>query len=152
MRISAKCSVAIHCLLLISEYGDRLKITSAAAAESTGVNPAAIRALMNLMKKAGLIGVKRGVGGAYLLRSPEEITIWDIYQAVDPGGLEKIMGIHPNPSDSCPIGKRIETVLETSYTKIEESVMLSMQQLRLSDFVGTFREMRRKDREEKKHE
>ncbi|MCR4673005.1 MAG: Rrf2 family transcriptional regulator [Lachnospiraceae bacterium] len=150
MRISAKCSVAIHCLLLISEYGGRLKITSALAAESTGVNPAEIRALMNLMKKAGLIDVKRGVGGAYLMRSTEEITVWDIYQAVDPYGLEKIMGIHPNPSDTCPIGKRIERVLEPSYTKIEESVMLSMQQLRLSDFVETFREMRRKEREERR--
>ena len=142
MRISAKCSVAIHCLLLISEYSAKLKITSELAAESTGCNPAAIRSILNALKKAGLICIRRGVGGAVLSRAPEEISVWDIYQAVEPDGLERMMGVHPNPSESCPVGKRIETVLETSYAQIEDAVAASMRDLRLSDFVGTFREMK----------
>lgn len=144
MRISAKCSVAIHCLLLISEYSHKLKITSELAAESTGCNPAAIRATLNALKKAGLITVRRGVGGAALSRPPEEISVWDVYQAVEPEGLEKIMGIHPNPSETCPVGKRIETVLESSYARIEDAVAQSMLEIRLSDFADTFRDMRAK--------
>ena len=97
---------------------------------------------MNALKKAGLITVRRGVGGAELARSPEEISVWDIYQAVEQDGLEKIMGIHPHPAETCPVGKRIETVLETSYQRIEDAVAQSMREIRLSDFVDTFRDMR----------
>ena len=144
MRISAKCSVAIHCLLLISEYSPRLKITSELAAESTGCNPVAIRTTMNALKKAGLITIRRGVGGAALARPPEEISVWDIYQAVEPERLNGIMGVHPHPSDICPVGKRIETVLEKSYEQIEEALAASMRKLMLSDFLETLHEMKSK--------
>ncbi len=144
MRISSKCSVAVHSLLLIAEYDRKVKITGEVVAESTGCNPAAIRSVLSSLKKAGLITVSGGVGGAHLARAPETISLWEICRAVEPDDLENFIGVHPNPSAACPVGKRIDTVLDTSYQKIENAVAEAMQNIWLSDFIGTFREMKEK--------
>ena len=50
---------------------------------STGSNPVVIRNLFGALQKAGILSVARGTGGAVLLRSPEEITVWDVYAALE---------------------------------------------------------------------
>ena len=36
MHISNKCSIAVHCLVFLSEYGEREKVTSELLSCSTG--------------------------------------------------------------------------------------------------------------------
>ncbi|MBR1456909.1 MAG: Rrf2 family transcriptional regulator [Oscillospiraceae bacterium] len=146
MRISSRCSLALHCLLLIAEYGERRKITSEKLAASTGCNAATARGMMLALKKAGIISVTRGVGGAHLLREPGEITVWDVFRAVEPDGLDKLIGIHPKPSEICPVGKRIEAVLTETYVGIEDAVQRSMQEITLADVQERFHELRRRQR------
>ena len=43
MRINTKCSVAVHCLLFLHEYGETQRVTSGILALSTGCNPVVIR-------------------------------------------------------------------------------------------------------------
>ena len=38
MHISTKCSIAIHCLIFIYEYGESKKVTSQLLSMSTGSN------------------------------------------------------------------------------------------------------------------
>ena len=78
MRISTKCSIALHCLIFITEYEDKTKVTSELLAKSTGCNPAAIRSILNSLQKADIIYVTRGIGGAHLNKSPENLTMWTI--------------------------------------------------------------------------
>lgn len=40
MQLSIRASLAIHCLILVSEFGETDKITSEKIALSTGTNPA----------------------------------------------------------------------------------------------------------------
>ena len=75
MHISAKCSVALHCLLLLAEFGTQRKVTSELLASSTGCNAVTIRGLMGALKRAGLVSIARGVGGARLARPPEPAPI-----------------------------------------------------------------------------
>ncbi|MDY4575857.1 MAG: Rrf2 family transcriptional regulator [Intestinibacter sp.] len=63
------------------------------------------------LKKAGIINVRRGHAGAELAMNPSEITLFDIYNAVDPNSLENLIGIHKNPSPECPVGCKIHEVL-----------------------------------------
>ncbi len=70
MQISIKCSVAVHCLIFIHEAKGIAKVTSNLLAESTGSNPVVIRNILSALKKAGLITVPRGTGGAELVRRP----------------------------------------------------------------------------------
>ena len=106
MRINTKCSVAIHCLLFLYEYGETQKVTSGMLALSTGCNPVVIRNLMSALKKAGIVEATVGKGGARLRQPPEEITLYRIYETVDPGCLNDLVGIHPLPSALCPIGRQ----------------------------------------------
>ncbi len=43
MHISTKCSVAVHCLIFVFEYGETQKVTSDLLSLSTGINPVTIR-------------------------------------------------------------------------------------------------------------
>ena len=74
MQLSMKCSVAVHCLLFIWEARGKVRVTSTLLAQSTGCNPVVIRNILSALKKAGLITVSRGQGGAELCRDPAQIT------------------------------------------------------------------------------
>ena len=48
MHINTKCSIAVHCLIFIHEYGKTDNVTSGLLAKSTGCNPVgrSIRAVL----------------------------------------------------------------------------------------------------------
>lgn len=141
MRVSAKCSIAVHCLLFLHEYGEKQKVTSRLLALSTGCNPVVIRGIMSALKKAGLIRPAAGGGGAALLLPPGEITLYRIYMAVEEDGLRNLMGIHPMPSALCPIGRSIRAVLEKPYEVVRADMRKSLQSVTLADFIAEYRGM-----------
>ena len=55
MHISAKCSIAIHCLIFIYEYGDNKRVTSELLALSTGCNPVTIRNIVGIEKRRNTV-------------------------------------------------------------------------------------------------
>jgi len=138
MRLNTKCSIALHCLVFISEYQHKIKVTSELLAKSTGCNPAAIRSILNSLQKAQIISVVRGIGGAYLNADPCTLTIWDIYYAIEPDGLNHLIGIHPHPSKCCPVGMHIHEALKASYQEIGETVQKAMQEITLQQVMNTF--------------
>lgn len=138
MRLTTKCSIALHCLIFISEYENKVKVTSELLAKSTGCNSAAIRSILNTLQKADIISVMRGVGGAHLNRNPEELTLWEVYHALEPDGLEHFIGFHPNPSDNCPVGKRITSVLKKPYGEIGGAVQKTMENITLQQLLDDY--------------
>ena len=76
-----------HCRSYFDSYstnkGNETKLTSDFMAGSVGVNPVIIRKTLSQLKKADLISVQRGTGGASLLKDPEEINLLQVYRAVD---------------------------------------------------------------------
>ena len=148
MHISAKCSVALHCLLLLSEFGEEKKITSEVLGRSTGCNPVTIRSLLGALKRSGLVQVARGVGGARLARAPEDITVLDVYAALDPEGRTPMIALHPNPSPQCPVGRRIRPVLEGAYSRIEDAVRGEMGRMTLAQIQARYRALRQARREQ----
>jgi DNA-binding IscR family transcriptional regulator len=125
MRLSTKCSVAFHLLVLLEVFKNE-KLTSKMLAMSVGSNPVVIRNVIGGLKKAGIVDVQRGTGGASLAVAPENITMWDVYQAVDTTPLDKVIGVHPNPHPKCPVGSRIAILLEKPYRLITDSVRQTM--------------------------
>ncbi len=138
MRLNTKCSIALHCLLFIAEYQEKVKITSELLAKSTGCNPAAIRSILNALQKAGIISVIRGVGGAYLLKNPDALTIWEVYRALEPTGLQHFIGLHSNPSQQCPVGKQIQPVLQKPYDRIGAAVQREMERITLRELLDDY--------------
>ena len=94
MQLSIRASLAIHCLILVSEFGETDKITSEKIALSTGTNPVAIRSIMSALKKDGILNVKNGTGGTTLNMPPEEITVYRICNAVKPQFCKNIFHVN----------------------------------------------------------
>ena len=138
MQISIKCSVAVHCLIFIHEAKGIAKVTSSLLAESTGSNPVVIRNILSALKKAGLITVPRGTGGAELCADPSQITLYQIYSALEPDGVTSIIGIHPCDGRPCPVAQNIRKVLEPPYHKIEDAVKEAMEEITLQSMIDDF--------------
>lgn len=138
MQISMKCSVAVHCLIFIHEAKGVAKVTSTLLAESTGCNPVVIRNILSALKKAGLITVPRGTGGAELCADPTQITLYQIYSALEPEGVTSLIGIHPCQGRPCPVARNIRKVLQTPYRKIENAVKETMESITLQSMLDDF--------------
>lgn len=138
MQLSMKCSVAVHCLIFIHEAKGTVKVTSALLAQSTGVNPVVIRNILSALKKAGLITVARGTGGAELCRALEEITLYQIYSALEPKGLTGLIGIHACDQRPCPVARNIRQVLQGPYHKIEDAIRQAMEEVTLASMLDQF--------------
>lgn len=141
MRINTKCSIALHCLVVIYEFADERKVTSELLAKSTGCNAAAIRSILLSLKKAGIISVARGVGGAKLNIDPDQLTVWDVYKALEPDGLENFIGLHPSPSNRCPVGQQMHAVLKNIYEEISDAVKENMNKITLQHILDDYHKM-----------
>lgn len=135
MQLSMKCSVAVHCLLFIWEARGKARVTSTLLAQSTGCNPVVIRNILSALKKAGLITVPRGQGGAELCRDPEQITLYQIYAALEPQGLTSLIGIHPCDGRTCPVAQNIRRVLRRPYRQIEDAIAATMDGITLASLI-----------------
>ncbi len=138
MHISTKCSVAIHCLIFIYEYGETKKVTSELLSLSTGSNPVTIRTILSSLKKDGILSVKFGTGGSTLNCPPGEITLYRICKAIEPDFASKLIGVHLLPSPLCPIGKNIHNVLDCSYQKIRSDVCESLKNITLETIISDY--------------
>lgn len=138
MQLSMKCSVAIHCLIFIHEARGVAKVTSTLLSQSTGVNPVVIRNILSALKKAGLISVTRGTGGAELCREPEQITLYQVYSALEPQGLTSLIGVHPCGQRPCPVARNIQKVLSGPYHQIEDSIRETMEGITLASMLEDF--------------
>lgn len=138
MHISTKCSIAVHCLIFIHEYGSVKRVTSELLSLSTGSNPVTIRNILSALKKDGIISIKSGTGGATLAVPLQEITLYRIYKAIEPDFMKKLIGIHPLPSPLCPIGKNIHKVLDCSYQKIQNDLCSSLQTITMENILTDY--------------
>lgn len=138
MQISTKCSVAVHCLIFIAEYGQSSKVTSGLLSCSTGINPVTIRNIFSALKKDGIISIKPGTGGAALACPSGDVSLYRICQAIEPNFLSKLFGVHPAPSFLCPVGQNIHQVLDVSYRKVKDEFSDSLRSISLADIIAEY--------------
>ena len=138
MHISNKCSIAVHCLIFINEYGEENKVTSELLSLSTGCNPVTIRNIISAMKKDGIIDVKFGTGGAKLAVPMQNISLYRICAAVDPKAIDKMISVHSSPSPFCPVGRNIGAVLERTYATLKDDLVSSMKSITMEKIVKDY--------------
>lgn len=116
-----------------------LRVTSALLSQSTGTNAASIRAAMSALRRAGIIDVARGTGGATLARRPEDVTLLDVYRAVEPTSLEDAIGIHRCEDRACPVARNIHGVLADAYRPVADAMARAMSGVTLADMLADYR-------------
>lgn len=133
MQFSSRLPVAVHILLAIVEFEGKEKTTSIFLAGSVNVNPVIIRNTLGQLKAAGLVTVKAGEGGASLAKEPKDITLLDIFDAVEKE--EALFHFHENPNPECPVGKNVHAVLDNKLFAIQEVMREKMKSVTLQDLI-----------------
>ncbi|WP_370296334.1 Rrf2 family transcriptional regulator [Rossellomorea marisflavi] len=129
--INTRLSVAIHILSLVAMDP---KQSSDQIAQSVTTNPVVIRRLSGDLKKAGLLTSQAGVPGFNLTRDPKDITLLDIYKAVN---MEKeLFSIHDKPNPNCPVGKRIQGTLDETFKSVQAAMENELNEQTLKDIMN----------------
>lgn len=111
MKISSRFSIAVHIVSLLA-VSPTSHNTSEWIAGSVNTNPVIIRRVLGQLKKAGLVNVRPGTGGAYLVKELQDITLFAIYQAVEVVKEDNLFNLHEEPNVKCPVGANIQSVLQ----------------------------------------
>lgn len=136
MQISSRFTIASHILTLLALEGQTEKLTSQAIAGSVGVNPVVVRNILGQLKQAGLVHVARGVGGATLAKDVRDVTLLDIYQAVESLGQSgQLFGFHEHPNPACQVGKNIHHLLDDELERAQAALENELAQTKLSDLL-----------------
>lgn len=125
MQISSRFTIAIHVLSCIETFKEN-KVTSEFLASSVNVNPVVIRRLLQQLKSAGIVKVIRGSGGSQIAKPLEDITLLDIYNAVDCVDEGELFHFHENPNPKCLVGKNIHNVLDQRLEQIQSAMEREM--------------------------
>ena len=136
MQISSRFTIAVHILTCIDYFAEEHIITSEFLASSVGVNPVIIRQVILQLKAAGLVDVIRGKTGITLSRRLEDITLYDVYEAVE-SVKGKLFRFHENPNPKCPVGKNIHTALDHSLDDIQSTLEDKMRTITMKDVAVT---------------
>jgi DNA-binding IscR family transcriptional regulator len=131
--IATRTSVALHIMLLIASDPPG-QATSIRMAESIGTNPVVVRRIAGLLTRAGLISVQRGPGGATLARPAGDITLRDVWSAINPPGAP-LVRVHARTAPDCPIGRRIPALLGARFAEAEEAMLLNLGETTLAEFA-----------------
>ncbi|MCM3700159.1 Rrf2 family transcriptional regulator [Paenibacillus macerans] len=134
-QISTRFSIAVHTLSLIAVTPD---CTGDFIAGSVNTNPVIIRRIMGMLKKAGLVAVRPGVGGAALLKEPDRITLLDVYRAVNVAEENQLFRIHENSNIACLVGRNIENVLQAELKGAQLAMEHRLAQTTLSQLIEKF--------------
>lgn len=135
-QISTRFSMAVHSLSLIAVSPGEL--TGDFIAGSVNTNPVVIRRIMGMLKKAGLVDVRPGVGGASLRRAPEDITLLDVYHAVHVTEENQLFRIHNDANIRCQVGRNIEAVLQSELVEAQTALEQRLAQTSLNDLIARF--------------
>lgn len=135
MQISTKFTIAIHILTAVEYFGGSMKVTSDLLSASIGSNPVIIRNIMSDLKKAGLIETKRGPGGITITRPLDQITFYDVYEAVEKNKTE-LFNFHNNPNPACPVGRNIHAALDDKLAEAQKDFEDDLRKFTVADVVG----------------
>ena len=135
MQISSRFTIAVHVLIAIETFKNDRKVTSELLASSANVNPTVIRRLLQQLKKADIVTVKRGRGGADIERSLGEITLLDVYNAVEPIENGRLFHFHDNPNELCPVGRNIHRIMDYRLEEIQTAMEEKMRSVTIADVM-----------------
>jgi Rrf2 family protein len=120
MPANSRFAIAVHILTLMARAGQE-PLKSDEVAASVNTNPVVIRRILCALSKAGLVVSQTGAsGGSRLALKPKEITLLEVYRAVDGGD---VFALHRQPPNAkCPVGMNIEGALDRILHEVEQGV------------------------------
>lgn len=131
MTGNSRFAVSVHMLAYLA-YRQGAAVPSAEIAESVDTNPVVIRRLLSALVKARLVSATKGAAGGFELAStPENISLRDVYRAVEENPHRDLD--HLTPNHKCPVGAKIGSILQNIYVKAQASMEAELARVSLAD-------------------
>ncbi|MBS4912609.1 MAG: Rrf2 family transcriptional regulator [Veillonella sp.] len=135
MQISSRFTIAIHIFVAIAISEEEHKVTSKFLASSINVNPVIIRNIVLMLKAKGLIYSRQGSSGIKIAKCPTEITLLDIFNAVESLDNGQLFNFHENPEPNCPIGRHIHDVLDERLVEIQQALEDKLRSITIASII-----------------
>jgi Rrf2 family protein len=106
MLSSSRFVVAIHALSVLARHAAKGPVCSNMIAQSVHTNPVVIRRLMSELEKAELVASTAGRSGGFSLARPApQITLADVYRAVEDDAVFRMHKL--DPEAACPVAAQV---------------------------------------------
>lgn len=134
MATNTQFSIAVHLMLALG-YGGGQQATSGELAKSINTSPSFVRRILAKLSKAGLVATTTGKSGSCLLaKKAEEISLLEIYKAVD---APQTFAIHDYPvQNSCRVSCNIEAVMKRVLERAQNSFEGSLGDTTLAEVIA----------------
>jgi Rrf2 family protein len=120
MKRNSRLSLALHTLGHMAGDPEKMQ-TSADIADHAGTNPVVVRRVLGKLREAGLLTSEKGhAGGWRLARSPDQITLADVYLALDES---LIASGKESDTPDCSVEHRLQQKVASVMADIEQSLI-----------------------------
>lgn len=150
MQVASRFSIGVHILSLLGS-DPSAENTSEYMAGSIGVNPVIVRNITGMLRRAGFVSTRQGVAGAHLAKPLREITLLDVYRAVEAVEEGDLFAVHPNPNPQCPVGANIQMALEGVFAEAQRAMEARLALTTVEDVVHTLHTTAGSSRETLEH-
>lgn len=136
MRVSTRLSDSIHILAFLQIYRGKVPLTSENIAGSVETSPVVVRRLMSALREGGLIETVPGFADPRLDRPADEISLYDIYLAVEGPGRH-LFAIDEKTAPECIVGGNIQATLAEYYQQAETAAQAKLAGISLQDVLDS---------------
>lgn len=136
MQITSKFTAAVHILTCIEVFGGEMRVTSDFLSGSTGVNAVIVRNVLGQLRETGIVETRQGSGGAHIAKPTGEITLYDIYRAIECTDDTGLFRFHENPNAKCPVGRNIHKVMDSRLEAAQAALENELKLTTLAEIVS----------------
>ncbi len=130
MKRNSRLSLALHTLGHMAGDPDEIR-TSADIAEHAGTNPVVVRRVLGKLREADILTSEKGhAGGWRLARQPDEITLADVYLALDES---LIATTADEEKPNCSIEQALHSKVTSVMEEIERSLIERLRATTIAD-------------------
>lgn len=131
--VNQQFATAVHILTALA-FNKKKLLNSEVLAASVSTNPVVIRRLLSLLTKSELVITLRGkAGGVRLAKEPNEITLKDVYVAINLS--ESICANNKTPAKECPVSCSMQGILSTISDGTQKAILKYLESQKLSDLI-----------------
>jgi len=133
MAANTRMASAVQILCVIA-YAGRPATTAEVIARSLTTNPVVVRRMLKSMENQGLVTIRPGKdGGVQLARPPGQITLDEIYQAIEAD--TGIFALRPAENPKCPVDRRMRDLLTPILGATNQAVQATLRRTTLASLV-----------------
>ncbi|WP_199615131.1 RrF2 family transcriptional regulator [Paenibacillus alkalitolerans] len=132
--MNSEFTIAVHSLVFLAYRPDRMA-TSEMIALNVNTHPSRVRKIMSCLRKQGFVRTKEGIGGGFIFnRSPDQVTLAEIYRATSIGSI-KPAWCSGNEDEDCMVACNMAEVMDQVFSEAEQQLIAYFERITVADVL-----------------